>query len=552
MSIVEKIGDLKRFDHIINIFFKYEFGYLIEKLRLKDRLTLHQRLQKSKFEPRAARADMLRKVFEEIGGAFIKLGQFLSLRPDIVPIEYVKEFEKLQDRVPAFSFEEVRKTIEDSLNVPMKEVFKEFHEKPVASASIAQVHKAKLVSGEEVAVKVQRPKIREIMKRDIDLMMYFANHMIKHNHKIKGVNPVLIVNEFKRWTEKELDFEQEASNIEIFRNNFEKDKNVIIPKVYEKYSKGRILVMEFIEGVELNNIEEVKEKGYDVDSILKIGLNSILKQVFVDGFFHADPHPGNVLVIDSDRIAFVDFGIVGIFDDEMKDAAANLFSGIIKNDVDKVLDTLIEMGVDVDDKDILKIEIESKIKKLQGSELQDVVISEVLEDIIGIVQKHGFKVPIDFVLFGKTIMTLEGLALKYDPEFRITVQSRDFVKKLMKRNFNPKQIMKKVVNSTEKIKDFAGKIPERTNYLMKKVKETNLNLRYIDRDMRSLVMEMDKSSNRVVFGLIITALIIASTIMLGYDEIQIMNMSAFSFMGFATSGLLVLVLIASMFKEKRY
>jgi ubiquinone biosynthesis protein len=552
MSIIQKIEDMGRFDHIIGVLFKNEFGFFLEKLKLKDRLPLQHRLQKEKFIERNTQPIMLRKVFEDLGGAFLKLAQFLSVRPDLIPIDYLKEFEKLQDKVPPVRFEEVKKIIETELKKPLSALFKEFSEEPVASASIAQVHKAKLLTGDVVAVKVQRPNIQAVMKRDMDLMLLFADHMEKHNHQIKGINPVLVIDEFRKWTEKELDFEQEASNIEIFRTNFEKDKNIVIPKVYRNYSTKKILVMEFIDGIPLSNIEKIKEKGYDIEKLVTLGFNCVLKQVFIDGFFHADPHPGNIFVIDKNRIALVDFGIVGVFDDLMKDQVTSMFCGIIRNDVDMVVNTLISMGMDGKNLNLLKVELENKIKLLHGAELKDIVISRVLEDVLGTIQRHGFRIPLEFVLFGKAMMTLEGLALKYDQRFRLTVQSRSFVEKIIKEKKSPSKILKNIISTTSKLKDFTLSIPEKTNTLLKRMKETDMSLRYIDRDMRSLIIEMDKSSNRVTFGLIITALIIASTITLGYDQVKIMNISAFSFIGYSLSALLIVVVVISMLREKRF
>ncbi len=555
MSIIEKVQDLKRFDHIINVLFKYEFGFFIEKLKLKDRLTLHQRLQKGKFKEKEGRKDqpyLLRKVFEELGGAFVKMAQFLSVRPDLIPMEYVKEFEKLQDEVPPVSPEEVEKEIENEFKKPINEIFKEFDEMPIAAASIAQVHKAKLLTGERVAVKVQRPNIKNVMEKDMDLMLFLAKYMEKHNHEIKGIDPREIVYEFRKWTEQEFDFEQEASNMEVFRTNFMKDKHIVIPKLYDKYSTKKILTMEFLDGIELNDLDKLKAEKYDVNKMIKYGVDSILKQVFIDGFFHADPHPGNILILDDNKIAFVDFGIVGVFDEKMKEDATNLFCGIIKNDIDMIMDTLIEMGMDGKNINILKIELENKIKLLQGSELKDIIVSQILEDVLDILQKHGFKIPLDFVLFGKTIMTLEGLGLKYNSQFRLTVQSRKFVEKIILERKGPKHMIKSFVDTTNKLKDFAINIPEKASYLMNRVKDADLNLKYIDRDIRGLTMEMDRSSNRITFGLIITALIIASTMMLHYDEIKIMEMSAFSFVGFSASGLLILFLVVSILREKKF
>jgi ubiquinone biosynthesis protein len=552
MTIGEKIGDLKRFDHIINVLFKYEFGYLLKKLSLKDRLTLNQRLQKEKFDEKKTQPYKLRKIFEELGGAFIKFAQFLSVRPDLIPISYVKEFEQLQTSAKPVPFEEIKITLETELKDKLKNLFQEFEEEPIASASIAQVHKAKLFSGQQVAVKIQRNNVQDQITKDIDLMNFFAELMQKHDYTIKGVNPTIIINEFRRWTEKELDFCEEANNQKIIKNNFSNDKNIIIPTIYEDYSTQKVLTMDFVNGTRLNDIEKIKEKKYKINSIIKTGFDAVLKQVFVDGFFHADPHPGNILVLNSNKLAFVDFGIVGIFNDKMKENSMNLFIGIMKNDVDLVLETLFDMGLDGDNIEILKIEIKNVIGEFENVEIKDVVISEVLEKLLDLIQKHDFKIPIDFILFGKTIMTLEGLALSFDPTFRLSVESQEFIKKIYKKKTSPKVLGKNLIESVNKLRNYTLKIPERTLSVLKRFKDIDTSLKYIDRDISNFIMEMDKSSNRITFGLIIAGLVIASTIMFSYNEITIMNISAFSFIGFLVSGLLTLIVIISMLREKRF
>ncbi|MCK4521453.1 MAG: AarF/ABC1/UbiB kinase family protein [Nanoarchaeota archaeon] len=553
MSIVQEIKDLGRLDHIINVLFKYEFGHFIEKLRLKDRLSLHQRLQKDKFVEKPSDAYKLRKVFEELGGAFIKLAQLLSVRPDLVSKEYMDEFSKLQDNVPGFPFLEAKKIVESELKKPLKEVFDDFDEEPIASASIAQVHKAKLNNGKAVAVKIQRPNIKEMMERDIDLMVFFAKKLEQHNYNIlNGTSPLTIINEFKKWTEKEMDFEQEAANTEIFHNNLSKDKNVAIPIVYRDYSTKKVLTLEYIDGIELHDIEKVKKSNINIRKVIVDGFNCILKQVFVYGFFHADPHPGNILILDKNRIAFVDFGIVGNLNDELKEQVSNLFIGIVNNDSGRIVETFLDMGLVKSDADIFRMELENIIKPIQGSELKDVIISEVLDDVICLAHKYKVKMPVGLVLFGKTMLTLEGIALKYNPNFKITVQSRHFLEKIIRQRKSPKEIINKIKEHSIKLKDFAVSFPEKTSMLLGGVKNVDMGLKYIDRDIRNLATEMDRSSNRVTFGLIITALIIASTIMMSYDQITILNISAFSVIGFSMAGLLIIFVLISMIREKKF
>jgi ubiquinone biosynthesis protein len=475
----------------------------------------------------------------------------LSLRPDLIPIDYVKEFEKVQDNVQPMDYEEARNIIELELKKPIRSLFKEVNSHPIVSDSIAQVYRAKLLDGKDVAIKVQRAKIKDIMQRDINLMNLFAQQMEKQNYKIKGLDPVLIIEEFKKWTERELDFENEASNIQMLRKNFAKDKITLIPEMYRDYCTKKVLVIELIDGIKLDETEKLREKGYNIHKVMKNCFDSVLKQVFIDGFFYADPHPANITVLGKERISFVDFDIVGRFDEKMRHDAIDLVSGIIKNDISLITIALFSLGMESTDIEIIKIDLEKIINPLQGAELKDIVISKAIEDILTTIQRYGFRIPLDFVLFGKTIMTLEESALKYDPEFKITVEAKPFVEKLIKQKRSTKQILNDFMQTTSKLKDFTKTIPGKTSNLMTRMKETDVSLKYIDRDMKSMIREMDSSSNRITFGLIITALMIASTIMLSYNQIKIMGMSAFSFVGYSLSALLILIIVISMLKEKK-
>ena len=552
MEIIKKIKDIRRFEQIIGALFKYEFGFIIKSLKLKDHLSLQQRLQKERFEETETKPYKIRLLMQELGGAFIKLGQLLSLRPDILPKEYIIELEKLQDEVPPFPFEQVKKEIENEFKKPLNNIFSNFEERPIAAASIAQVHKAKLKTGELVAVKVQRPNIKEIMEHDIDLMFYFANLLEKHFPSLQEYRPVGVVEEFSKWTHRELNFKIEQKNAKIFRSNFENSKTVYIPKVYEEYTTDKILTLEFLDAVELHNIEEVKKKEINIEKIIKNGFEASLTQIFVHGFFHADPHPGNILVLKNNVISFVDFGIVGYFDEDLKKKCMDLFCGVIENDVDKITQVFLEMGL-MEDKDLtlFKIDLEEIIKPLQTASLNDIKISYVLEEVLGLAHKHKVKFPLDFVLFGKTIVTLEGIALKFNPDFKLVKSSKTFLRKLIKKKTSPKYIYSRLIYQSNKLKDFIINLPEKTNLLLGKAKEADYDLKSIDKDIRTLTVEMDKSSNRVTLGLIITALIIASAFLMPYNQISFLDMPLFSFFGFSLAFFLIILLIASIIKEKR-
>ncbi|MBS3114358.1 AarF/ABC1/UbiB kinase family protein [Candidatus Woesearchaeota archaeon] len=503
--------DIKRFNQILAVLFEEGFDFLLTKIRLKHHIAitkwLKSKLKKSEeHKPEV----MLRRTLERLGSTFIKFGQVLSVRPDLIPKEYSKELEKLQDKVPEFSFNEVKAIMEKELGKSIEHSFLHFEKKPIASASISQVHKAILKNGEKVAVKVQRPDVKHLMETDIEIMFYFANLLEKRIEKLRRFKLARIVNEFKEWTERELDFRLEARNAKRFHENFKGSKTVYIPKVYEDLTTERVLTLEFIEGVELHNIKEIKRRRLNFDEIIKNGFNAIMTQVFVHGIFHADPHPGNLIATRNNSIAFVDFGIVGYFDEKLKNKCIDLLYGIVEKDEELVIDTLVSMGMESDNIDYeqLKTDISFAIQPLQGSPIKDIKVSKVLEEVIDTALKHNLKVPASFVLFGKTIITLEGIAIEYDPNFKIIDTAKPFIEKIIAKRSNPLYAWKSLVHNMGRYRKFAEEFPEKAEKALDKIQRGSIKVDIEDTDIKQLSLEIDRSSNRVAYGLLIAALLI--------------------------------------------
>jgi len=344
--IIKEVRDIKRFNQILIVLFEEGFDFLLSKIKLSKYIPITKRLKSKLKKSEESKPEIrLRKTLERLGPTFIKFGQLLSVRPDLIPKEYVKELEKLQDSVPPFSFNEVKSTIEKEFGKKIEHLFLHFEKKPIASASISQVHKAILKPGKKSAVKVQRPDVKKIMETDIEIMFYFAKLLENHVENMRRFKPLKIVSEFKDWTERELDFRLEARNAKRFYQNFKGSKTVHIPKVYDGLTSERILTLEFIEGIELHNIKEIKRRKLDFNEIMKNGFNAIMTQVFVHGIFHADPHPGNIIIMRDNSIAFVDFGIVGYFDERLKNKCMDLLYGIVEQDEEIIMDTLVSMGM---------------------------------------------------------------------------------------------------------------------------------------------------------------------------------------------------------------
>ncbi|MBI2546516.1 AarF/ABC1/UbiB kinase family protein [Candidatus Woesearchaeota archaeon] len=552
MTMQQNIQDLKRFQQLLYVLFKNEMGLLISKMRLKDHLTLQERLEKDKLARLDTQPVRIRMVLEEMGASFTKLGQLLSLRPDMIPKEYSEEFGKLRDRVKPFPSDIAIRTIQDELKVPLEDVFTTFNPEPLAAASIGQVHDATLNKGEQVVIKVQRPKIDQLMRTDIDIMYYFARLLQSHYPEVsKFINPVEIVREFERYTEAELNYMLEVKHIEHFYRNFQNHPNVKIPKPYLNFSTRRVIVMEKIEGIPILDIR--RDPKYDKKLINKILTDSIMKQVFIDGYFHADPHPGNIFVLGKDRIAFLDFGIVGIIDDRLKESITKLFIGMIQGNLDIMAEALVNL--DIVDQDtslsMLKKDLYDAFAEYHNTTVNRYDMAEIFHKFIALAKKHNITFSKDFILLGKTMITLQGVSKELDPDYNIVAASKPFVEQLVRQKLSPREIWKKVKKSSVHLAAFIQDFPEKTSLLLRRMSKADEDLQAIDRDIKSMTVEIDKSSNRVTYGLLIASLIVAAAITLPFNAYTIAGYPALSFIAIVLALILSLMLIISIAKERK-
>jgi len=552
MNIPQDIRDIKRLEQILNVLFKYEMGYFIEKLKLKQFLSLQKRIQGHRFEKKETQPETIRKIMEELGGSFVKLGQLLSLRPDLIPKEYCDEFKKLQDNVKQFPGKDAIEIIKLELNKDIKKVFSFFNEKPIAAASVAQVHEAVLRNGTKVVVKVQRPGIRKLIETDIDILRHLAS-LIEKKFELKIINPVEIVNEFEEYTKDELDFNIEAKNIDRFYKNFENDKITKIPKAFFEHTTEKVLVMEFIDGIKIQELKKIKIKDTDERKIVENIVNSVLKQIFVDGLFHADPHPGNIMLLKNNNIAFLDFGIVGHFDEEIKEHITELFISIIIGDLSKTIENFFDVGFIESDANIEKFkeDVYDHFEKYYGTSVDKINISELFNEMILVAKKYNMHLPSDLILLGKTIVTLEGTVMEIYPGFNLVKEGRPFVKNLIKKRTHPKYIIKKIVKTGHNLKRFIEKFPEQTSELLRRIKEGDKGIQQIDKDIKGLTSEMDKSSNRIAIGLLITAFLISSAMIMDIPQGKIYGIPMYSFIGFLIALVLLMMLFLSFMREKK-
>ncbi|MDN3515552.1 MAG: AarF/UbiB family protein [Candidatus Brocadia sp.] len=554
-KIGQKIRDIRRFNQILRILTKHGFGFAIQQLHLEEHIIgrgiIKTRILQRFTEPLESRSVRLRKVLEELGTTFIKFGQILSVRPDLIPLDLCNELSKLQDRVPPFGFEDVKKQIKDSFGCYPEELFASFDQTPLAAASLGQVHRAQLKTGENVAVKVQRPDIRKMIETDIDILYTLAQLASRYMQDVKFFNPVGIVDEFSKVITKEIDFTYEAHNIDKFRKNFKDSATVHIPRVFWDYTRSRVVTTEEIKGIRLNDYLNQPHTDEEKKAVAANGANAVLQQVFIDGFFHADPHPGNIFILPGNAVAFVDFGIVGRLDEDTRNAIVSLLISVSMKNINGIVKTLEMLGTFVEDDDTIrnfKYDISDFLERYYDIPLKQVEISTILPQVIDLMTRHKLKIPPQFHVLIKAIATIDGVARQLDAEFNTIAHSRPFVEKLVRERHDPKRILKDAALYSSELLDILKIIPRDGYEIVKKIKRGKLKIEFEHQGLSKFISEMDKSSNRISFSLVISALIIGSSLIIMANRgplvygFPVLGILGFVFAGFLGLGLAIGVL----------
>ena len=416
---------IARYNQILKVLLKYGFEDLVQHLEERKRFTFLRKFISKKRKAHAlqfTKWEKMRLVCEELGPTFVKFGQILSNRPDLIPFELVLEFEKLQDKVPPMKENEAVLMVETELEDKVNNLFAWFESKPFASASVAQVHKVTLKNGKRAALKIQRPGIKEIIVEDIKVMYAVAEVLERRIPSIKSFDPVGLVRNFEVSILKELDFINESINAQRFYNNIifdhGQDQFAYSPKVYQDFTKERILALEFVNGVKIDRIEKLKEKDLDPFLLARRLSISFFKQVFEYGFFHADPHPGNLLVLPNRHICYLDFGMMGSILPRDVKLFGELFIAITRKDVKKIITSLQDISNTpvIGDMRELEFDINEFVEKYYVRDVHDNEMSTTLLELKDIIVNHGFKVPTHFYLFARALVTIEGVIRKLDPD----------------------------------------------------------------------------------------------------------------------------------------
>ena len=550
---------VNRYRQILAVLIKYGFDGLVDKLKigqyLEIGLQLIARRDRAHIESHT-RAERARMILEELGPTFIKLGQIASTRPDLIPAEFIVELEKLQHSVPAFPYQQVREIIAAELGKPPAEFFLHFEQHSLAAASIGQVHRARLKDGEEVVVKVQRPNIRQMIEVDLEIMLHIATLLEKHVEEAGLHRPTKIVEEFGRVLEQELDYDIERAHLERFANQFGEDETVYVPKVYRDYSTHRVLTMEYIDGVSLGDPNSLAEKGLDRRQIAARGAELMLKQVFEHGFFHADPHPGNLFVLPGNVLCYLDFGMMGRLDRRARENIADLIYGAATHDAAKTTIALLRFVEHEDDWDADERTLERDIGDLLDihvqTELGRVEIGCLFQQLLDLLSKHRLRIPPDLVLMLKALATAEGVGVVLDPTLDMIAIAQPYVRKLKLDRFSPRRILGDLYDSGNDLLQLAREVPGGARELLKLAKRGGLQVGLEHRGFEKMLSTYEHIANRIAFAIVVAALIIGSSLIVLskipplWYEIPIIGL-----VGFLTAGIMGFMLLVAIIRHGR-
>ena len=564
MISIRKIGvigrtyrHLNRYRQILGVLFKYGFGDLIETLRIEQYieigLNMISRKRRERLE-KLTRAERIRMALEELGPTYIKLGQILSTRPDLVSIEFVHEFTKLQDDVPAFDYADVQRTIEAELRHPMEVLFDTFDTEPLAVASIGQVHKARLHNGDEVAVKIQRPGIEDIVEVDLEIMLHLATLAERHIEELSFHRPVKIVEEFAHTLEREMDYTIELSNMERVGAQFLSDASVYVPKVYRDVSTKRILTTEFIYGIKVSQIDQLTEAGYDCVQITDRGANVLLRQIFTFGFFHADPHPGNIFVLPDNVICLIDFGMMGAVDRATRELFVALIDGVIARNEPRITKILLKLTETDEDPNIVQLEkdVADFIGKHLFKPLKEIKLAKLLQHLLELATKHRMRMAPDIFLMLKALAQVEGVARSLNPDFDMVSKAAPFIKNAKLARLSPSRLTGDLLQLVEQGYEFLTDFPRDLLEISRSLRQKKMSFTLVLKDLDKMLATHDQISNRISFSIIIAALIIGSALIVISNMPPLFyGISLIGLIGFLTAAVLGVWLLIAILKKGR-
>ena len=519
---------LSRFDEIIKVFRKYDFDKFLGQTT-RNKISPFRSDADNKELLKEDFPERLRLMLQELGTTFIKFGQLLASRPDLVGERISEELSQLHDDNPPVGYEDIKEMIETELGGNIEDLFAEFSKTALATASIAQVHEAKLPTGERVAVKVQKPNVAEIVETDLSIMKFIANESDRFNTSLKHLNLPAVLHEFDKSIHKEMDFDNELMNIKHLNDNFIYNDKIIVPTTYPDYSTEKVLTMEYVDGIKLSEVIAGNDPKYNKILIADRIVRSYFQQLFLDGFFHADPHPGNIFVTEDNAICYIDFGMMGSLDEDFRQDLAELMIYFSDRNIDGLINQLIRMDIlnEKTDINILKSDLNDLFAKYYGVELSR--FNGIIEDLLFLMQKFDVRLPNEFVLMARGLSMVENTGLRLDPDIDVVALLKPFARKLMVQRYNPLKMASNAKNSFFAFEHVLRALPSLISKTIYKVEEGEVTVNIE-------VKHISEIANQLSLAIIIAALLIGSSLVMLIDVgPRFYEMPVLGFVGFTIS-----------------
>ncbi len=550
---------VNRYRQILTVLIRYGFEGLVDRLGIAHYLEVGlqflSRERRAQVE-RLSTPERIRLVLEELGPTFIKLGQVLSTRPDLVPADIVDELAKLQQHVPPFPFEQVRTIVEEELGHPLKDVFEQFTETSMAAASIGQVHRAVLRGGEEVVVKVQRPRIRETIEVDLEILLHLAVLVERHLEGWKLQRPSRIVEEFARVLERELDFAIEARHLERFATQFHDDDTIYVPKVFHEASRQRVLTLEYVDVIPVTDAQALQRAGLNPRVLAARGTELTLKQLFVHGFFHADPHPGNAFALPGNVICLLDFGMMGRLDRQGREGFADLVYAVAQRNPDGAATALLRLTTHEEDVEpdprLIARDVEELIDLHVPVQLGQLDFSRLVQELLTLVRRHRLTIPADLVMMLKAAATSERLVAQLDPDLNFIAAAEPYVRRIQLERMKPRRLVQDALSSGGELIQLARDLPAGLRDLLRLAKRGALKLGFEHRGLEHMVNTHERIANRLVFAIVVAALIVGSSLIVHsrlpptWHDIPVIGL-----VGFLAAGLMGFWLLVAILRHGR-
>jgi len=555
MRFNRNVRSLRRTRAIIGVFVSYGFDQLLESFNIpapfgKRRLFRREQRVVVGLDP----ARRMRMAFEELGPTFIKLGQLLSTRPDLIPRSFAEEFATLQDRVPAVTFAEIRKQLQQELGGAPETLFARFEPEPLAAASIAQVHLARLQNGEEVAVKIRRPDIMGIVDTDIDILGAMAGWAERHLPAGASYDLSGVVREFARTIRREMDLAREGRTIERFRSNAAGDASLYFPRVYPELTSSGVLTQEYIRGIKVSDLEALRHAGLDCRLIAARGADAFLRQVVDHGLFHGDPHPGNIVILSGNVICLLDYGMVGHLEGKTRQFLFQLLLAVLNKAPDDLIEALDDAGLlaDAATKPALRRDLAEFIDSYVDIPLRELQVGRLLSDFVDVITLYRIRLDPDLLLLVKALVGVEGMGRRLDPDFDMMTHIRPFIEAAMREKMAPGEVVKDLRSYLQSLFHLSRNLPRDLKEIVTRINRGTVKIDLEHRGLDRLITELDKSSNRLSSSLIIAALLVGSAIILNSDKgPKLFGFPFLAFMGYVVAGFIGLWLVIAIFRSGR-